>query len=137
MSKDKEKKLWALTKKGLTLPGRRVGIRVENWAERGTPDSVWLLHGRTVWIENKVVPSVGGWQFSHPLTPEQVAWHYRWCKHGGLSWILARRSYLLRLYFGLHSREIQDLGWEGPYECEFAAPVDWDMFQLIARSIPK
>ena len=62
-------------------------ISVETGATgRGIPDSHGLSHGHSCWIEFK---QTKGWKTS--LSPEQIAWHLRYARNGGHSWIAIRK----------------------------------------------
>lgn len=73
------------------MPG--VWERIENRVKRGMPDCVYLMQGKTGWVELKYLPA---WpardttQTTLGLKPLQAHWQNRWAAHKGRCHLLAR-----------------------------------------------
>jgi hypothetical protein len=81
-----EKDFWTLFKNQLDIPPDIHHQRIETGSTgRGIPDVNICRRGKEVWVELKVV---NGKRVK--LRPEQVAWHVRRARAGGVSWIFAR-----------------------------------------------
>ncbi len=125
-----EKNLWGLLQSH--LPRKKCDYqRIETGSTgRGIPDVNICYKGSEVWIELKIVKGrkVG-------LTSEQVAWHYRRARAGGVTWILARDKAKgprkgtydkLYLWPGSASVAVKQQGILAPCPHIFTRPYEWD-----------
>lgn len=123
-----EKTLWSLFKGH--LPKGSDFQRIETGSTgRGIPDVNLCYEGRECWVELKIVMGK-----RIEVRPEQVAWHFRRNRAGGVTWILARDKYdsprkgkadLLLLWRGAQARQLAENGVAVPTVATWHKPFDW------------
>jgi Holliday junction resolvase len=101
--------------------------RIENRAGGGIPDVFGCYNGVPIWIELKLTK-----YYKVLLSPLQVAWHQRYAKSGGNSYIFVKKqseSLLKRslyLYRGKDSLILAKKGLKHPSLKTFPYPYDWN-----------
>ena len=79
-----ESSFWSLMRSH--IPARADVQRIETGSTgRGIPDVNVCLEGNERWWELKIVKGR-----KVDLTPEQISWHFRRTRAGGVTWIVAR-----------------------------------------------
>ncbi len=95
----------------------------------GIPDDIICLRGVSPWFEFKIVK---GRQVL--LSPEQVAWHYRWNRAGGKSWIVARDKFdgprkgkgdRIYIWPGSDAVQVREKGLDASIYRVYSAPFNW------------
>lgn len=104
----------------------------------GIPDVNICFEGVELWWELKIVEGK-----RVALTPEQVVWHHRRARAGGVSYILARDKVdgarkgkydRIHLWPGRMAPLVKEQGVAAP-SLMFAAPFDWPT--LVAKALSK
>ena len=127
-----ESTFWKLINKH--LPNKCHVQRIETGSTgRGIPD-VNLCHmGMECWVELKIVKGK-----KVKLSPEQIAWHFRRARAGGVSWIMARdkvdgvrKGKYDRIYLWPSScvQEVFEKGIDCKGGFVFESPFDWVKLQ--------
>lgn len=112
--------------------------RIENLVSAGIPDISFTWDGVDVWVESKWVQgkTSAAWQFSHPITGPQIAWHLGHAAAGGRSFIVARRCDTFRVWQGADVRRVRDEGFNCDlWLAEYEKPWSWrSILETLARS---
>lgn len=110
---------------------------------RGIPDANYCLNGIEGWVENK---RTSGWVVN--ISPEQVGWHMRRARAGGVTFIAVRRQNITRvtgpvdqlwLYDGGDIEILRDVGIRaGPEPLVFTegGPAKWN-WKKISEALLK
>lgn len=110
---------------------------------RGIPDSNYCYTGTEGWVEFK---QTKGWAVT--LAPEQVAWHLRRRRSGGMTYVAVRRHRHagvrapacdeLWLFNGMHARELKAQGIVEPLATGvwYGGPGNWDWDSVAAILAP-
>lgn len=94
----------------------------------GVPDVHGVVGGIERWVELKIVKGN-----RVEIRPTQVAWHSRFWRHGGTSFVLAAGKGKLWLWSGLYVKELKDSGIKAEVPCFISS--DWnDILQKIIES---
>ena len=80
----KESLFWKSLKNGVNEP---FWTRIENRTGGGIPDVFGCYKGISIWIELKQTK-----YYKVLLSPLQVAWHFRYAKAGGTSYIFVKKQ---------------------------------------------
>jgi len=108
---------------------------------RGIPDINIGYDSREYWVELKVVK---GRQIK--LSPEQIAWHFRRTRAGGVTWIIAQDKYegvrkgkgdVIYAWEGQHSMTVADKGLNFDAKYKWEGPFNWPEIMWRLFNAPK
>jgi|TARA_R100000329_G_C7598933_1_gene212405 Holliday junction resolvase len=102
--------------------------RIESGAtSRGVPDINACYAGKEFWVELKILH---GDRVS--LTPQQVAWHTRRSKQGGITWIMVHdsKTNTINLISGSQSVTLAKHGLSSCMVIQHTRPIDWEALLL-------